>query len=159
MTPPMTPAALVEDVFAAFAEYLTRQPVTTLRAGNALDDHRPPPPFDAVLDKVCDACLEQFSWGVSFLDPASWRHDPPYLIDHAVRQVSAGGYAVETMFASLRPPDRDPPRLATLNDEQEKAIAAALEMLAFSDESAHQESACQVLEEWWIPGAHYRSQP
>jgi hypothetical protein len=32
-----------------------------------------------------------------------------------------------------------------------------LETLAFSDRSAYQAEACQVLEEWWIPNALYRT--
>ena len=64
--------------------------------------------------------------------------------------------AAEGALHNLRPPDRDPPRLASLNAEQEAVIAAFLEELAFSADSANNEFAMQVMAEWWIPDALYR---
>ena len=64
--------------------------------------------------------------------------------------------AVEGVLHNLRPPDREPPRLASLSAEQEAVIVAFLEEQAFSDDSANREFDMQVMEEWWIPGALYR---
>jgi hypothetical protein len=64
--------------------------------------------------------------------------------------------AVEGLLHSLRPPDREPPRLASLTAEQEAVIVALLEEVAFSEDSANSDFAMQVLEEWWIPNALYR---
>jgi hypothetical protein len=63
---------------------------------------------------------------------------------------------VEGLLHSLRPPDREPPRLASLTVEQESVIVEFLEDLAFSEDSANQDFAQQVLEEWWLPDALYR---
>lgn len=57
---------------------------------------------------------------------------------------------------SLRPPDRQPPRLASLNEKQEAVIAAFLLYLCFSGGSVNRDFACQVLEEWWLPDSLYR---
>jgi hypothetical protein len=64
--------------------------------------------------------------------------------------------AVEGLLHNLRPPDREPPRLASLTAEQEAVIVAFLEEVAFSEDSANRDFAMQVLEEWWIPDALYR---
>jgi len=64
--------------------------------------------------------------------------------------------AIEGLLNSLRPPDRIPPRLGSLTKEQEDVIIAVLDQLAFSQDSAHQPFAMQVMEEWWIPRALYR---
>jgi hypothetical protein len=63
---------------------------------------------------------------------------------------------ISTLLNSLRPPDREPPRLASLSPEQMAVVTGVLDLLAFSDESAYRDLACQVLEEWWAPGALYR---
>ena len=68
--------------------------------------------------------------------------------------------APEGLLYSLRPPDRDPPRLASLTPEQKAAIVAFLEALAFDDNAAYyQADALQILEEWWLPNARYRNRP
>src|SRR5262249_30158198 len=68
--------------------------------------------------------------------------------------------AVEALIRSLRPPDRYPPRLATLTAEQETVVVAFLETLALGDGSGHmQEDAQQALEEWWLPDARHRPRP
>ena len=63
---------------------------------------------------------------------------------------------IDALLWSLRPPDRDPPRLASLTREQEEVVVAALDKLAFSGDSAYRSDAMQVMEEWWIPEALYR---
>jgi hypothetical protein len=132
------------------------RPAITLRAGNELDDCRQPCPYDKNLDAVSDAYLEQYFWGVSFLDAASWRHYLPHLIEYAIRNSRQSNNVTDALLNNLRPPDRDPPRLTSLSLEQEAAVTETLEYLAFDDASAYKDLACQVLEEWWAPGALYR---
>jgi hypothetical protein len=67
---------------------------------------------------------------------------------------------VEALIRSLRPPDRYPPRLATLTAEQEAVVVAFLETLALGEGFGHlQHDAQQALEEWWLPGARHRPRP
>ncbi|MBH0187702.1 MAG: hypothetical protein HP493_02280 [Nitrospira sp.] len=80
----------------------------------------------------------------------------PHLIEYVVRHVGQFTEVGDALLNNLRPPDREPPRLASLTPDQEKVVTAFLELLAFSESSAHRDFACQVLEEWWIPGALYR---
>jgi hypothetical protein len=152
----MNPAALVAMVNAAFAKDVAAPPRITLRGGDALDGYEDPPPFDPALDKITDTYLESYSGGLTFLDAASWRHYLPHLIGYAVRRFGQFTDVGVALLNSLRPPDREPPRLASLTPDQERVVTAFLELLAFSESSAHQAFACQVLEEWWIPGALYR---
>jgi hypothetical protein len=63
---------------------------------------------------------------------------------------------IDAFLSSLRPPDRQPPRLASLSVEQESVVSAFLDIMAFDDVSVHQELARTALEEWWAPGALYR---
>jgi hypothetical protein len=57
----------------------------------------------------------------------------------------------------LRPPDRYPPRLTTLTEEQEAAVTAFLERVATDHRGADlQEEARQALEEWWRPNPRSR---
>jgi len=75
-------------------------------------------------------------------------------LSYAIRHKADGGsLVVATFLASLRPPDREPPRLATVTKKEEQVIVAVLEHLGFSESSAYQEKALQVLEEYWIPDA------
>jgi hypothetical protein len=68
--------------------------------------------------------------------------------------------APEGLLYTLRPPDRDPPRLATLTPEQEAVVVAFLEVLAFSDDAQlYHDDAMQILDEWWLPNARYRNRP
>lgn len=132
-------------------------PRMTLRGGYAEDSYDIAPPLDPVLDEPTDAYLETYTfWGLAYLDPASWRHYLPRLIDYTFRHMDDPGMAVEGLLHNLRPPDREPPRLASLTPEQEAVIAAFLENVAFSEDSANRGFAMQVLEEWWIPDALYR---
>lgn len=141
----------------AFRADLQAAPLKTLRGGNAEDSYDVAPPPDPVLDEPTDEYLEAYTfWGLGFLDAASWRHYLPYLIDYAFRHMDDPRMAVEGVLHNLRPPDRDPPRLASLSAEQEAVIRAFLDELAFSDDSANRDFAMQVMEEWWVPGALYR---
>jgi len=63
---------------------------------------------------------------------------------------------IDAFLTSLRPPDREPARLASLSVEQEAVVSAFLDVMAFHDTSVHQELARTALEEWWAPGALYR---
>jgi hypothetical protein len=64
--------------------------------------------------------------------------------------------AIEGLLWSLRPPDREPPRLGSLTPAQEEVMRAFLEGLGFEDGSVHQDLALQVLEEWWVENPLYR---
>lgn len=156
-------AALIRQAYAAFRTDVERTPPITLRGGDALDSYDEPPPYDPEVDDATDAYLETYAFnGAVFLDPPSWRHYLPRLIDYALRNIASnapGTMAVDALFWSLRPPDRDPPRLASLTPEQERAIVAVLEELAFAEDSVYKDDAMQVMEEWWIPGALFRPRP
>jgi hypothetical protein len=140
-----------------FLADLQAAPQKTLRGGNAEDSYDVPPAPDLELDRLSDEYLETYTfWGLAFLDAPSWRHYLAPLIDYAFRHMDDPRMAVEGLLHNLRPPDREPPRLASLTVEQEAVIVAFLEQVAFSDDSANREFAMQVLEEWWIPDALYR---
>ncbi len=132
-------------------------PQMTLRGGYAADSYDFAPPYDPDLDKLTDTYLEAYTfWGLAYLDPASWRHYLPHLIDYTFRHMDDPKMVVEGLLHNLRPPDREPPRLASLTAEQEAVIVVFLEEVAFSEDSANRDFAMQVLEEWWIPDALYR---
>jgi hypothetical protein len=127
---------LGERARAAFEADVAAAPRMTLRGGAAVDSYDEPSGFDPRLDQTTDAYLEAYAyWALPHLDPISWRHYLP----------------------SLRPPDRDPPRLASLSAEQERVVVAVLDVLAFDARSVHRDFAMQVLEEYWVPGALYRN--
>jgi len=132
-------------------------PQMTLRGGYAEDSYDLPPPPDPVLDELTDTYLEAYTfWGLAYLDPASWRHYLPHLIDYTFRHMDDPKMAVEGLLHNMRPPDREPPRLASLTTDQEAVIVAFLEDLALSEDFANRDFAKQVLEEWWTPDALYR---
>jgi len=151
---------IIKRAYAAFGADVAAHPAITLRGGNALDSYDSPPPFDPAIDDPTDAYLETYAFnGLAFLDPPSWRHYLPRLIDYALKNIASnapGTMAIEGLLWSLRPPDREPPRLGSLTREQEDIVVAALDQLAFSDDSVYRKDAMQVMEEWWIPGALYR---
>lgn len=147
---------LVERAYRAFEAEAQGVPPMTLRAGNALDEYRIPPPCDPSEDRLCDAYLEGYHWGIAFLDPVSWRHYLPHLIEYVLRHEREGSEVGDALLWSLRPPDREPPRLALLSPEQEKVVSDFLDRLAFDEGSAHRDLARIALEEWWAPGALYR---
>lgn len=142
---------------AAFAQQSASLPAMTLRGGNSVDSYLSPEPYDEARDRPSDAYLEDFAfWGLCHLDAASWRYYLPLLINYALRHQDDVKMVVEGLLHSLRPPDRQPPRLASLSEEQEAVIAAFLEHLCFSGGSVNSEFACQVLEEYWLPDSLYR---
>lgn len=141
----------------AFHDDALSVPQITLRGGYAEDSYDFAPPPDPVLDELTDTYLEVYTfWGLAYLDSASWRHYLPHLIDYTFRHMDGPKMVVEGLLHNLRPPDREPPRLASLTVEQETVIVAFLEDVAFSEDSANRDFAKQVLEEWWIPDALYR---
>jgi hypothetical protein len=152
---------IAQQAYDAFRADVELQPAISLRAGNAIDQYEQPPPFDPALDAPTDAYLAAYAFnGLVFLDAASWRHYLPLLIDYTLRQLGAASMAPHGLLASLRPPDHEPPRLATLSPEQEAAIVAFLQALAFGDDTlAYQDDALLILEEWWLPNARYRTRP
>ncbi len=147
--------------FEAFRADAEGTPPLTLRGGNAVDGYDEAEPFDPACDEPTDAYIEGFAfWGLGYLDAQSWRHYLPRLIDYAFRRPDDPAMAVEALIRSLRPPDRYPPRLATLTVEQEAAVVTFLETLALGDGIDHvQNDARQALEEWWLPGARHRPRP
>jgi hypothetical protein len=153
---------LIRRAQAAFRDDADAPPAMTLRGGDAVDGYYTPPPYDPAEDEPTDAYIEQYAyWGFNYLDPASWRHYLPLLIDFSLRNATReatprADMVVEAVLWALRPPERDPPRFAVLTEAQEAVIVDFLEFLAFDDSSDHQEFAMQVLEEYWMPGALYR---
>ena len=107
--------AVVRRAFEVFQADTTAPPPLTLRGANAVDSYSQPMPFDPAEDDPSDAYLEGFAfWGVGYLDARSWRHYLPRLIDYAFRHPDDPAMVTEALVRSLRPPDRYPPRLATL---------------------------------------------
>ena len=156
----MTRDDIIRRAYEAFKADVESIPPITLRGGEALDSYDEPPPYDAAVDDPTVQYLEAYAFNaLNFLDPRSWRHYLPRLIEYALTNVASnapGTMAIDGFLWSLRPPDRDPPRLGSLTRDQEDVIVEALEELAFSDDSVHRKDAMQVMEEWWIPGALYR---
>ena len=144
------------EVIDAFAAEANTTPAISLRAGNAMDDYDQPLPFDEEIDRVTDEYLNHYSSGIRYLDPVSFRHYLPHLIEYALRHLQQGSNVGDSLIDNLRPPDHEPPRLASLSEEQEAVVVRFLDALAFSEASAHKEAALQALEEWWAPGALYR---
>ena len=153
---------IVRRAYAAFQRDYAAAPAMTLRGGDAEDSYRTPPPYDPQLDAPTDEYIAAYTfWGLIYLDAASWRHYLPQLIDYSFRHIGdPNTMAPEGLLNSLRPPDRDPPRLGSLTPEQEAVIVAFLEELAFSDDAEFfHDDAMQILEEWWLPNARYRNRP
>jgi hypothetical protein len=140
-----------------FARYIAMEPKICLRAGNAMDNYEEPPKYDPIVDKPTDEYLEKYYWGIAYLDPDSWKHYLPILINYTIRnKVNSGAMVIDSFLASLRPPDREPPRLGSLSIDEEKAVIEVLDSLAFSEDSGWNETAIMLLEEYWAPGALYR---
>jgi hypothetical protein len=149
---------LLAEVKVAFADAGLQPPRISLRAGNALGDYdKEPPAYDAALDEPTDAYLERNFWGICYLDPASLHHYLPRLVEYTLEHLAVGSAVGEFLISALCPPDRDPPRLASFSPAQERALTRILDFLAFTDGSAYQASAQRALEEWWAPGALYRT--
>jgi hypothetical protein len=150
---------IVRQAYEAFRIDVERTPSITLRGGNAIDSYDTPPPYDPEVDTITDDYLAAYTfWGIGYLDADSWRHYVAHLIAYTFRHItSLNTMAPEGLLYALRPPDREPPRLATLTLEQEAVIVAFLEQLAFSDDTRlYREDAMQILDEWWLPNALYR---
>lgn len=144
---------LIADIFAAFSAEGTTFPAMTLRGGDALDAYREPPPFDVLVDAISDDYLEAHPWGSGYLDAASWRHYLPFMMEYTLRHLDLSNEVTDALLTSLRPPDREPPRLRSLAKAQETVVLRFLDVLAHSAESVHVDLAVQVLNEWWTPGA------
>jgi hypothetical protein len=153
--------ALAARARGAFESDFAAAPKVTLRGGAALDSYATTPPFEAEIDAPSDSYLERYApCGLAHLDAASWRHYLARLIDYALAHLDdPGSAATEALLWSLRPPDREPPRLGSLSAEQEAVVVAVLDVLAFDPRSTCQDLAMQVLEEYWVPGALYRRPP
>ena len=156
-----SPGDLAARAHAVFAADAATPPALTLRGGNAVDSYDLPPAPDPTLDAPDEAYLERYAfWALPHLDAASWRHYLPRLIDYALRNLGeATPMVIDGLLASLRPPDREPPRLASLSAEQEAVVVAVLDVLAFDERSLHRDLAMQVLEEYWVPNSLYRKRP
>ncbi len=148
--------SLSARVFEAFSGDIRETPPLTLRGGNALDEYKEPEAFDPAIDAESDKYFERYWWGVAHLDPRSWRYYVPHLIEYSLRRKDEHSLVVDALLTSLRPPDRQPPRLASLSAGQESVVSAFLDVMAFDKKSVHQPLARTALEEWWAPGALYR---
>ena len=150
--------SIVARAFEVFEADAREPPPLTLRGANAVDGYDEPTPFDPAVDEPTDAYIEGFAfWGLAYLDARSWRHYLPRLIDYAFRRPDDPAMAVEALVRSLRPPDRYPPRLATLSAGQENVVRSFLEQIALGEEFPHlQFDAQQALEEWWLPNPRSR---
>lgn len=132
-------------------------PIMSLRGGAAIDDNHTAPPFDFEVDRASPEYLEKYYWGISHLDAVSWRYYLPILTEHTLRNFATSeSNAVDAFLASLRPPDRDPPRFTSLTTDQERAVVAMLDTLAFDEASKWKSQAMLALEEFWAPGALYK---
>jgi len=149
-------STLISELFIAFSQEVSVPPKISLRAGDAIDDYAMPTQFEHEQDQISDDYFENYHWGISYLDPESWRHYLPFLFRYALHKRKENSIVIDALLNSLRPPDRLPARLASLSIEQEKAVREAIEYLAFEENSIHTELACIVLEEWWLPNAIYR---
>lgn len=154
----MSTETIVSRAFHVFQADIRSPPPLTLRGGNAVDNYDQPRPFDPVQDEPTDAYLEGFAfWGLAYLDARSWCHYLPRLIDYAFRHPDDFAMVSEALIRSLRPPDRYPPRLATLTADQESVVRGFLEQVALRGAIPHlQAEAQQALEEWWLPDARCR---
>lgn len=154
--------AIVARAEAAFAREAGAPPPLTLRGASAVDGYDPPEPYDAALDAPSDAYVERHAfWAMPYLDATSWKHYLPRLLRYAAARPDDPAMVVEALVRSLRPPDREPPRLATLAPEQEAVVVAFLERLALADDAGEGTAgdAARALEEWWLPGAALRPDP
>lgn len=153
----MTHAEIVEAARRAFVDDAARTPPMSLQSGNDADGYRVARPYDPA-DAPTKALIGELAfWSLPHLDAGSWRHHLPHLIEYGLAHRSdPGDLAVEAILWSLRPPDRDPPRLGSLSDEQQAVVVAFLEVLAFDDASEFRDFAQQVMEEWWVPRPLFR---
>ena len=83
-------ASLKERWVRVFATELAGVPAMTLRGGDALDEYRQAPVYDAGMDRVTDPYLERYCAGLPYLDAASWRHYLPSYAEYAHSGIGRG---------------------------------------------------------------------
>jgi hypothetical protein len=154
----MAPDELLDAARAAFARDAAEIPALTLRGGCAVDSYDEPAPFDPSLDEPTDAYLERHAyWAMPYLDARSWRHYLPRLVEYALAHPDDPAMVTEATVRTLRPPDRIPARLSTLDGAQQAVVVGLLERLALGDgDGALATDATSALEEWWLPDANLR---
>jgi hypothetical protein len=154
----MTRDELAQRAFGVFREDAASPPALSLRGGCEVDSYRRAEPYAENSDAPTDEYLERFAfWGLVYLDAHSWRHYLPRLIEYARTHAEDRAMVVEALVRSLRPPDRYPPRLATLTPEQESVVVGFLEGVALGDLAPGlADDAQQALEEWWLPNPRSR---
>jgi len=134
-------------------------PVITLKQGDDIDAYgKSSEEKNAVLNdwrSIPDEYLVQYQNGLIYLDAQSWRYYLPAFLRHAVCNANRVSPATDACLSNLRPPDKEPPRLKTISPTERTAIVSALEYLAFDLGSVYQETACQVLEEYWVEKSLY----
>ncbi len=150
-------AALRALIAAAFVEPADR-PAITLRAGKCAGRLRAASAVGSSARYARRGVSRGQLLGQHHLDPASWRYYLPILMRHGLDRFRgrAPSMSTDTLPFSLRPPDRDPPRFATLSPEQNAAVSQFLDLLAFDPRSMHTDDAMTAMEEYWAPGATYR---
>ncbi len=146
----MADSRIVIDPFDAFRDEWRNPPPISLRGGNDIDGYTTPTPFDPELDAPTDSYVERHAfWALPHLDARSWRHYVPRLIEYASHHPDDPFMVIDGLVRSLRPPDRFPPRLGSLNERQEAAVRAFLERIALEPTAGSaSEEAQQALEEW-----------
>jgi hypothetical protein len=147
----VNPIPLTTALLEAFAIDLIALPPLTLRGANDVDDYRSPAIYDPQADRVSDEYLERYHYGVAHLDARSWRHYLPLLLSYGSRHRQRDTDVMQAVLWSLRPPDRDPPRLATLSSGQIDVIESWLATLAGDERCAQREFVSQVYREWRSP--------
>jgi hypothetical protein len=144
----MTEERLVMALLDAFSRELIILPSLTLRGADDVDSFRAPSTYDPMLDIVTDMYLERYYHGVAHLDAQSWRHYLPPLLAYTSRHRRRVTEVAEAVLWSMRPPDRDPPRLASLSIQQAGAVDAVLESLERDPDCAQRAFVAQVRREW-----------
>ena len=148
---------LIEKAYNEFHTEKDYFPAMTLRSGKSVDSGREEIEFNRLLDKPSYKYLEDNYDGICFLDPQSWKYYLPILIEFSIKNyTSSNSMVIDSLLASLRPPDRKPSRFRSLNKEQENVIIEFLDKLAFDEQSNWKKESMLVLEEYWAPGALYR---
>lgn len=153
------PQEIIKQAYKVFADDMVIIPPTTLRSADAINNYDEPIPYDPNLDEPTDEYIEHFTyWGQIYLDPASWKYYLPKWIDYIFHhEEDKASMVTEGVIYSLRPPDREPPRLASLNKDQEAVIVSFLKHVAASGTLEYNgEMAQRVLEEWYLPNALFR---
>ena len=147
---------VIERAYVVFHCEEVEIPPMTLRAGNAVDSYDSIIPYDQELDRVNDNYIQKYAYfALPHLDSLSWRYYLPFLIDFSLRHATAeaepeSSLAVDGTLFSLRPPEREPPRLSILTAEQKSVIVQFLDLLAFDERFVYQDYAMEVMEEYWI---------